>query len=112
MKSVKLARRLVLEACQLEPDGSGGYVVDWQPLGFLWADIRARSGREDFVAGANVPRVKYRILVRGSPVGSPSRPNADQRFREGHRIFDIVTVADADPDGRFLEILAEEGVLP
>ncbi len=93
-------------------DGSGGFAVSWRPLGALWAEVTVRRGHEDFVAGQARPRVKYRIVVRGAPVGVPSRPRPDQRFREGMRIFDILTVAEADPAGRFLEILAEEGVLP
>jgi head-tail adaptor len=56
--------------------------------------------------------VFVRILVRGSPVGSPSRPRPDQRLREGERIFTILAVAEADPAARFLEVHAEEGVLP
>ena len=108
----KLSRPLVLETCASQPDGSGGFVVVWQALGTLWAEVGARTGREDFVAGQARPRVKYRILVRSAPVGAPSRPRPDQRFREGERIFDILTVAEWDAQGRFLEIHAEEGVLP
>jgi head-tail adaptor len=107
-----LARRLVLEERVTLPDGSGGFATAWQTRGALWADVAARSGREDFVAAQARPRVRYRILVRGAPVGSPSRPRPDQRFREGERVFNILTVAEADPAGRFLEITAEEGVLP
>ena len=51
------------------PDGSGGYAEDWVPLGTIWADVRPRGGREDFIAGRPRPRVKYRILVRAAPVG-------------------------------------------
>jgi SPP1 family predicted phage head-tail adaptor len=107
-----LKRKLVLEARRQVPDGSGGYAVDWQALGTLWADMSARTGREDFVAGQTTPRVKYRILVRGAPCGAPSRPRPDQRFRDGERVFNILTVAEHDAAGRFLEIYAEEGVLP
>jgi SPP1 family predicted phage head-tail adaptor len=106
-----LSRRLVLEAREAVADGSGGFAVTWVPLGTLWADVAARAGREDFVGGQARPRVKVRILVRGAPAGSPSRPRAEQRFREGDRIFDILTVAEGDARGRFLEIVAEEGVL-
>lgn len=109
--AVRLLRRLVLEAPERTPDGSGGYAVVWRALGTVWADVAARTSREDFIAGQPRPRVKYRILVRGAPPGSPSRPRAEQRFREGQRVFDILTVADQAPDGRYLEIFAEEGVL-
>ena len=112
MSGVRLLRRLVLEARESVADGSGGYVVAWAPQGTLWADVSVRSGREDFVAGQARPRVRYRILVRAAPVGAASRPRADQRLREGERVFDILTVAEHDVAGRYLEILAEEGVRP
>ncbi len=107
----KLSRRLVLESPERVPDGSGGYSVSWQELGTVWANVAARTGREDFIAGKARSRVTHRILVRGAPAGASSRPRPDQRFREGERIFDIRTVAEHDATGRFLEILAEEGVL-
>lgn len=109
--AVRLLRRLVLETPEREPDGAGGYLVTWRAMGTVWADVASRTSREDFVAGQARPRVKYRILVRGAPPGSPSRPRAEQRFRDGSRVFDILTVVDQAPDGRFLEIQAEEGVL-
>lgn len=108
----KLTRRLVLEARETAPDGSGGQIVAWRALGGLWAELTARTGREDFVAARTAPVLRWRILVRGAPVGAPSRPRPDQRLREGARVFRILTVAEHDPDGRFLQIEAEEGVSP
>jgi SPP1 family predicted phage head-tail adaptor len=110
--AVRLLRRLVLESAATVADGSGGFAVTWVPEGTLWADVTARSGREDFVGGAGRSRSRYRIVVRGAPVGAPSRPRTDQRLREGGRVFDILTVTEQDAGGRYLEILAEEGVLP
>ena len=109
---VRLLRRLVLETPDRQPDGAGGYAAVWTPLGTIWADVRPRGGREDFIAGRPRPRVKYRVLVRGAPVGSSARPRPEQRLREGERIFDILTVTEHDPAGRYLEIVAEEGVMP
>jgi SPP1 family predicted phage head-tail adaptor len=109
---VRLNRRLVLERRESEADGAGGYAVAWVPVGTLWADMRPKGGREDFVAGQPRPRVKYRMLVRSAPPGAASRPRTDQRLREGERVFDILTVAEHDIGGRYLEIIAEEGVLP
>ena len=37
------------------------------------------------------------------------RPIAGQRFREGARIYPIIAVAEADPEGRYLVCYAEEG---
>lgn len=112
MRRPQLRRRLVLEERVNTADGSGGFDVSWQPLGALWAEVKARTGREDFVAAGPHARVTCRIVVRGAPLGAPSRPRPDQRFREGERVFDILTVAEADPAGRYLEILAEERVRP
>lgn len=109
---IRLTRKLVLEGRLSLPDGTGGLLVAWQALGTVWANVVARAGREDFIAGQFRPRVKYRILVRAAPVGAPSRPCPDQRFREGDRVFNILTVAEHDLSGRHLEIEAEEGVLP
>jgi head-tail adaptor len=109
---VRLTRRMTLEARQSQPDGAGGFIVTWVPVGTIWADVRPGSAREDFTGAAVRPRVACRILVRGAPAGSPSRPRADQRLREGARVFDILTVTEHDPAGRFLEIRAEEGRLP
>lgn len=109
---VRLSRQLTLEAQERVPDGSGGVETVWRTLGALWADVSPRSGREAFVAGRAMPRMRYRILVRAAPVGAASRPRPDQRLREGERVFDILTVAEHDARGRYLEITAEEGALP
>lgn len=109
---VRLSRRLTLEERESAPDGSGGHAVTWRAVGVLWAEVSGRGGREDFIGGQATPRVRIRILVRSAPVGAPSRPRPDQRLREGTRVFDILTVVEHDADGRYLEIAAEEGVLP
>ena len=75
---VRLVRRLVLETPEMVPDGSGGFDVGWVPVGTLWADVTARTGREELVAGALRPRATYRILVRAAPVGSASRPTPER----------------------------------
>lgn len=109
-RRVRLSRLLTLEERVTEADGAGGVSVRWRALGAIWAEMTPHTVREDFVAGRPLPRVSYRILVRAAPVGAPSRPLPEQRLREGVRIFDILAVTEHDLDGRFLEILAEEGV--
>jgi head-tail adaptor len=52
------------------------------------------------------------VLVRAAPAGAASRPRSDQRLREDGRVFSILTVTEHDTGGRYLEIIAEEGVLP
>ncbi len=110
MSAVRLGRRLLLEARVSVPDGAGGFATEWVARGTLWAEVTARTGSQDFIAAVARPRLRYRIVVRGVPVGSDARPRAEERLREGARIFDILTVTEADPAGRYLEIIAEEGV--
>jgi SPP1 family predicted phage head-tail adaptor len=112
MHEIRLTRRFVLETRQVTADGAGGAVVSWQSVGLLWAHVTTRTAREDFIAGQGRPRVWFRIFVRAAPPGAASRPRPEQRLREGDRIFNILTVAEHDLFGRYLEIVAEEGVLP
>lgn len=105
-----LSRELILETRQLVPDSMGGVVTSWVELGTLWAGVTARTGREGVVAEKETSLGGFRIMVRGAPVGAPSRPRPDQRFREGTRIYNILAVSEADPHGRFLICYAEEGV--
>ncbi|MEM7520713.1 MAG: head-tail adaptor protein [Pseudomonadota bacterium] len=103
-----LNHSLTLEAPERVDDGSGGYTEVWVPLGTLWAEITARTGRETDHGGAPVSLMSYRIIVRGAPYGAASRPRPEQRFRDGQRKFRILAVAETDRDGRFLTCFAEE----
>lgn len=109
--NVRLSRWLVLEERRQVPDGSGGFRETWAALGSLWADVRSQNGRnggDDLIA---LSAVGYRILVRGAPMGAPSRPKAGQRFRDGERLFDILAVTEHDPEGHYLSCTAREEVL-
>lgn len=110
MNGVRLARRLVLEAPQRSGDGAGGFVETWVSLGVIWADVSARTGRERISGTAAVSTVSYKIVVRGAPYGSPARPQPQQRFRDGDRLFNIQAVAERDPEGRYLTCFADEEV--
>jgi head-tail adaptor len=111
MTRVHLNRRLVLETRERTADGAGGYHEVWRPLGVIWAEIRGGTGREREGAGtATLSSVPYRITVRASPTGAPSRPRPDQRFRDGERIFRILAVAERDHEARYLECAAREEV--
>ena len=103
-----LNHALVLEAPERVSDGAGGFVEGWIALGTLWAEITARTGRETAHVGAPITRVGYKIVVRGAPFGSPERPQAQQRFRDGARIFSIEAVAERDAEGRYLTCFVQE----
>ncbi|WP_227267845.1 head-tail adaptor protein [Roseobacter weihaiensis] len=108
MTAPRLSRRLILEAPERVGDGSGGFVIEWQTLGLLWAQIVPRTGRETATSGAAISQMSYRIIVRGAPSGSIERPKPEQRFREGDRLFLIQAVAEEDPEGRYLACFATE----
>ena len=108
----RLTRKLTLEERQRAPDGMGGFDGAWVALGTVWAELRPRSGREGDVGGLAAQRQPWRIVLRAAPAGAPSRPRADQRFREGARVFNILSVAEADADARYLICTAEEGLAP
>ncbi|MDJ0859378.1 MAG: head-tail adaptor protein [Dinoroseobacter sp.] len=111
MKVPNLNRKLSLEERQQSPDGAGGFSEAWTPLGTLWAEIDHRTGRETARRPATaVSLTTLRIIVRGAPVGDPSRPKPEQRFREGQRIYRILAVAERDPNARFLTCFADEEV--
>lgn len=111
MSAPRLNRLLVLENQDRVPDGGGGFTEVWTPLGEVWAEVTARTGRERAEAGVPVSAVSYRIVVRATPYGALSRPVAEQRFRDGQRVFVIQAVADQGHDGRYLTCFAEEEIV-
>ncbi|WP_101068941.1 head-tail adaptor protein [Roseovarius salinarum] len=110
MDRVRLNRELTLETPQTTPDGAGGFERTWTPLGTLWAELRARTGRETEGAVASLSRMRFRIIVRAAPVGAPSRPQPGQRFRDGARVFAVRAVAEHDQGARYLTCFAEEEI--
>ncbi|WP_341366349.1 head-tail adaptor protein [Yoonia sp. BS5-3] len=110
MRMPDLSRPLVLEQPVQVADGAGGYTRDWQELGVLWAEVTSGAGREAAAFAVTVSRVPYRIVVRASKPGAPSRPVPGQRFRDGTRVFNINAVADRGTDGRYLICRTEEEV--
>jgi len=110
MKRINLNRRLVLEAPQRVPDGAGGYGETWQPIGEIWAEIIARTGREVTDGTAQLSSTGYKITVRAAPHGAPSRPKPEQRLRSGSRIFRIEAVTEQGPMARYLTCYAQEEV--
>lgn len=101
-------RRFVLEEAQSLPDGAGGFVQSWVALGTVWGRLRPGSGRERGADAATVSSAPYRIVLRAAPFGAPSRPRADQRLREGARLFRILAVTDNDDSGRTLTCFVQE----
>ena len=110
MTAPRLDRRMVLETPARVSDGAGGFALSWAVKGVLWAALTPGSGRE--AAGEEVlfAQTPYRIIVRGAPVGAASRPKAEDRLRDGTRVFTLLAVTEADPRGQYLTCFAREEV--
>lgn len=112
MSAPQLNRSLVLEGPVKLADGAGGYTHAWEPLGVLWAELKAGAGREKAQSAATLSRVPYRITVRAAPYGAPSRPVAGQRFRDGARVFEIYAVAEKGVQAAYLTCHTQEELAP
>ena len=108
MKAVNLNRLLELEAATLVADGAGGFAKVWAAVGSLWAEVSPGAGRDTGGVEVTFSTVPYRITVRGAAQGSPRRPLAEQRFRDGGRVFRILAVTERDAGGHYLTCFARE----
>lgn len=111
MKTPSLNRALTLEGPQDVPDGAGGFDRIWMPMGEHWAEVTPRTGRDSTRGVAPTGLVPVSIVVRASAVGTAARPQPQQRFRDGTRMFHILSVTEADPKGHYLRCQAEEEVV-
>ena len=98
-----LRHRLTLEAPDDQPDGAGGVVRVWNPVGQVWASIEPLGASETVRADMRVGALSHRVVQR-------HRDGLDlnHRFRLGQRIFTPRTLRDRDERGRYLECLAGE----
>ncbi len=110
MNPPRLTRALVLETPVREPDGAGGFLTGWQVLGTHWAEVLPQAAGRQAEEGLAPVRPRHRITLRAAAPGSPARPRAGQRLREGTRIFAIRAVSERDAAGRFLVCFTEEAV--
>ena len=111
MRAPDLTRLLVLEERVDAPDGGGGVTADWTALGAHWADIRPGAAIERTLGGVEASLVTHKVTLRWAPFGAPSRPRANQRFREGDRVFEILGVTEADTRNAWLVAWVRAGAL-
>jgi SPP1 family predicted phage head-tail adaptor len=99
----RLRHRLTLEAPEEAPDGAGGVVRTWTPLGQVWAAIEPVGASEAIVADRRLARLTHRIVLRRR-----SDLTLNHRFRLGARTFVLHALRDPDEQGRFVECLVSE----
>lgn len=111
MTAPQTDRRVALEGRVSTPDGAGGFVAGWQKRGDLWAAFTPSQMGAGQEAGQPSAAPRYRVTLRGAPVGSPRRPLAGERLVEGMRVFDILSVGESPLGRGWLALLVEEEVM-
>ncbi len=106
----RLDRPLVLESPERVPDGAGGFVTVWSPLGTLWGHVRAGAGRIEGAEQVTLSTLTFRIYVRTAPAGDTRRPRPEQRLRDGTRHFRVLAVTEAPDLAGLLVCFASEEV--
>ena len=99
----ELRRRLTLEAASDTPDGAGGAIRAWVPVGSVFARVEPRRRRESVEDGRAVGVVTHCVTIR-------RRDDVDGRVRfvgDG-ATYRVVAVEDADPQRRFQDCWCEE----
>lgn len=110
MKVPRLNRRMALEERVEVPNGSGGFLLNWQELGRHWVALETARGRDGGREALATGELTLRLVLRAAPEGDAARPRPGQRLREGGRVFAILAVVEADPDQRYLSCFAREEV--
>ncbi len=106
--SGRLRHQIVIEESVETADGQGGFTTGWQNFATVWAEVKAvrSAGSHEAVQDHQVQGVdRYRFTIR--PLAGVT---SKMRISYDSRLFNIRSVLDLDGTGRFLEILAEEGV--
>lgn len=99
----RLRHALVLEQASLAPDGYGGALESWSAAATLFAAIEPLAARSIAGADGRLRTVTHRITLRFADA-----VRSGMRFREGDRVFRILTVSDPDETGRYLVCEVEE----
>jgi len=98
-----LRHRLALQELQREDDEGGGFTEDWVEIAELWADLRPVGGSETVEADRLAGRITHEVSLRYRAGVQPA-----MRFRQGARLFHILTVIDVEERKRWLKCLCEE----
>jgi SPP1 family predicted phage head-tail adaptor len=98
-----LHHRLALEQLERVDDGGGGFTENWAAVATLWCDLRPLTGSETVEADRLAGTVSHEISLRYRLGILPA-----MRFRDGARVFHIVSVINVDERNRWLKCLCEE----
>jgi SPP1 family predicted phage head-tail adaptor len=98
-----LRHRLTLEELARVADEGGGFTESWVTVATLSANLRPIGGDERYEADRLAGRITHEVNLRYRAGVAPA-----MRFRNGTRIFHIVSVIDVEERRRWLTCLCEE----
>jgi SPP1 family predicted phage head-tail adaptor len=98
-----LRHRLTLEQLSRVADEGGGFTESWVTVATLSADLRPISGDERFEADRLAGSITHEVVLRYRAGVVPA-----MRFRNGARIFEILSVIDVEERRRWLICRCEE----
>ncbi len=93
----QLRTELSLQTLTRQPDGMGGFAETWSELATVFARIEPLAATSRFGADQTLEQMTHRITLRFRDDLA-----SGQRFVRHGRVFEIVTVHDADETGRYM----------
>lgn len=102
-----MRQRLELQREQKTPDGAGGYLLDWETVDTVWAEVRPTGARERATAMRLRSEITHRVVIR---YRADMTLDGEWRLRSDGRAFNVRAAIDLEERHRFWELLCEEGV--
>ncbi len=99
----RLRHRVTIQYPTRNEDEGGGASIRWMPLATVWAQVKARPGREIFQADSPTARSAFRLVIRYRADVDPT-----MRVLWGERVLEVLAVGDEDGSKRWLSCECEE----
>ena len=103
----QMRHRMTIQSQVATPDGMGGSTITWADVATVWADIRPVSGAERAQADRLMLDVSHSILMRHRALSATT-----ERLTMDGRVFNVVSLYDADESRSHLKVLAREDAVP
>ncbi len=100
-----LRHRVVIEQPVRTQNDSGGWTTVWTEVATVWASVEPLSGGEQLRAMQLEEKISHRVTIRHR-----TGITAKMRLNFGGRLFNIRSALDRKERGRWLDILADEGI--
>lgn len=99
----QLNKQLILQAPSISREADGAEVITWTTLATIWSDITSSGGREFWQAKQINAEISHMVTIRYRDKISPR-----YRLLYGSRIFQILSVVNADETRTGLQLMCKE----